>query len=359
MKHFFQAFIPYISSRSSEASLYPLPTQLSSPKTDKQSMVTTRSQDRVSQDHATPSSPPSGRDNGHPKRKHGTDAAISGSPKSAKRRRSDGPAARHPTTEDVAVLDSQASDESSSRKLALRPHGSPDQPRSGVDGRAVVNPARSKRQEITTEAETQVVEETQLPSLKGTQSSEALEETLLTSPKSSSSMALPAYAQQVVESTQELDLPGTLDSEDADINVQERRVQPNGRAKQDVAASHRPLTKTNGAMQHSEMTQKHALNGAGSVKTQHVRFGSNEPGEPHPTITTSTKYKFVLSRTAEKAQAHVDASDEDDDAAPEAISQSAGHAQALAATTEATRAAKLCAALLSNRCPIGLRCLHA
>ena len=343
IKGLFQAFLPrpFLQRNGTSAAL--LNTQSNSLKLDEQSMVTTRSQDRASQDHASEPPPLFPVEKANVKRKHGVDTATSGIPPNSKRRRSSKRVDGDPSTEDVAVFDSQTSDESSPRKLALRPHGSPDLPRNSVERDDMVEQESIIHEEGALGAEeTQVVEETQLPNVEGEPVGEMLDETLLTSPKSSSPMALPAYAQQVVESTQELEPHGATESDgDADIDVAESNIGLNGRVSRNMTQSHPSSPRPRGIVKDIQMVKEPTTNGAAPARAQHVRFGSNEPTEPESTIATSNGHDKHPSLAASEAQAPVDTSDDDDDAAPETISKSAGQAQALAATTEAARAAKL------------------
>ena len=311
-------------------------------------MVTTRSQDRASQNSASVSpSWSSRREGARSTGEHGSDQSPFAPARGGKRRRLSPP-------EQVAVPDSQASDDSgTARKLALRPHGSPDASMRIVD--EALSSEDGAENEGTDNAEEErevhVIEETQLSSEDLTRGEGAAVEDILeegaakdglfeagvedtgseigetTLPESSQTLRY-RENEQVVESTQDLD--NNITTSDFDTQVTAGRTEPMATPPQAVQKlDERDLGDEMASQEiaeHSSAERSHVADAAPAATSKHFRFASEEPIAPPPTLPTAN------------GQAELVAEESDDDAEPETVTAAAGQDQARAAAADSARA---------------------
>ena len=301
-------------------------------------MVTTRSQDRTPQGSAlVPSTNISeGSPSSRRKRANGKPALFAAA--AGKRRRLSPPEPIE-TGDEVAVLSSQVGHESrAARALALRPHESSDELNTPVQ-----NGEEHEMQDAgpTGGEGTQMVEETQIADMEGaieSASSDADEETLLPTFDSSQAAAINGHEndQQVMESTQDLDLQNltTSESNTQPTTSELEPLPPHQMIGGDSFSTSREDTSKMDKSNHRNQrngSRRQSPNGTKSTgQEKHFRFTSEEPN-----ATPVTAPPAVNGHKAEAAP-----EESDDDAAPEAVTASAGQDQARLIATEAARATK-------------------
>ena len=250
--------------------------------------MTTRSQDRnsLNGDSELPSQNSVDSPTGRPKRAAAT--APAGSPNGGPTRQRTSRTARKDATDDVAVPSSQVESDKNARKLVFRPHGSDGEYTTPVEG------ARASGVRNMESDETHVVKETQLLEVGGTSAvGDSFGEPPLSQMQISSPFPFVSYEgpQQVMESTQDLDVQNMTASEDSTPSRRRREgtldknlVSELECSNQDAqgtaveAVARKPASPgTHNSKNGANGNIQPMANGISTAKPKHFRFPSEEP----------------------------------------------------------------------------------